>query len=41
MKALYVRPAAEEFQELPAEAVLNASTEGTLEGYEQGNEFTW
>ena len=41
MKYLYLKPAAEELQELPAAIFLQTSGEGDLEGYTEGEEFVW
>ena len=41
MKNTYVKPAAEELQELLAANLLDPSVGGDLENYQEGSDFTW
>lgn len=41
MKNTYVKPAAEELQELLAANILDPSVGGDLENYQEGTDFTW
>lgn len=41
MKTLYVKPAAEELQELLAANILDASGDAEREGYGDGGTFEW
>lgn len=41
MKKNYIIPAAEEVENLLAAAILGASGDGEIDGYDEGNDFTW
>lgn len=41
MRKNYIHPAAEEVENLLAAAILQASGDGDIDGYSEGQEFTW